>query len=140
VIEVDNVNPNLSCEIMVKNTLKELTITSELISIVKFPERLQKLVMVLLPASISTVTQRLPPTLRVLMVTVLSTYWSNRTPYALKNMSGLRYLIVRDFGMRSPEAKEIMQFGIANKIRILTLLKDDPKVNASPTRIRDSRP
>lgn len=104
-IELDGSTPSVSCDILVKNTLKELTITSELINVVRFPEHLQKLVVVMLPANITSITQKIPPTLKVLKATVLSTYWSQRVPYALKNMAGLRYVVLRDFGMRPAEAK-----------------------------------
>lgn len=94
----------------------------------------------MMPANITAITQRLPPTLKILKATVLSTYWSLRSPYALKNMGGLRYLVLRDFGMKPAEVKEIVQFGEQRQLRVLALLKDESKVNVSQSRIRESRP
>lgn len=96
---------NTTCEIIVRNTLKELTLTSELVAVARFPEHLQKLVLVMLPTSITSVTQRLPPSLKVFKATVPSSYWAARTPYALKNMPALKYLVLRDFGMKASEAR-----------------------------------
>lgn len=111
-----------------------------MLNVIRFPEYLQKLVLTILPANITAITQRLPQTLKVLKVTVLSTYWSLRSPYALKNMAGLKYVVLRDFGMKPGEAKELMRLGLNNGSRVMAFLKDEPKVNVSQTRIRDSRP
>jgi hypothetical protein len=33
-----------------------------------------------------------------------------------------------------------MQLGIANEVRVMTFLKDEPKANIAQSRVRDSRP
>lgn len=64
--------------------------------------------------NIGVVTQKLPQSLIHLKIIVGSTYWSPRTPYALKNLKKLKNLLVRDTGIRVNEVRDIIQQAISN--------------------------
>lgn len=101
IIEPDS----FSSDIVVKNTLKELTIVSEMVTVMRFPEYLQKLVITCLPFNIATMTQKLPGSLRVLKILVVNSYFSGRTSYILKHLHNLKYLVIKDSSIKPPEIK-----------------------------------
>lgn len=96
-----------------------------MVTVVRFPDNLQKLVITSLPFNISTMTQKLPPSLRVLKILIVNSYFSGRSTYILKHLNNLRYLVIKDSSIKPPEVKEIVQYGIQNNMRALLFLKDD---------------